>query len=503
MTTTAASMAQLRSHEANSRAGARRQELALNLAMAAIIVIAAFALRWPFIDSGAPMFVTPDSESYLLPGWELAHGQGFNPELRRTPVYSLFIASVLTLLGDNLERLATVQHLIGVATALVVFTFARTIYGSLAGLLAGLAVAISGPQLIYEHYLLSEALFTLLLSASLGAVVAGVARDSRGWLLLAGVVLALAALCRPIGQIAVPLAIVFTVASAGRHVRVGVGRGAFVLLGVILIMGPWMLRNLVTHESFAAEGALGQALIGRTVRHDKGFVYYDVANPDPDPIRQAARRIIADEAATGEPSGGRVTARIREELGLSQSQTSALLRSLALQTIWENRDHYVQSTWTFAWELYDGKIERLLGHWRQRTTRNWDNKWDLRIAPLVDEELPAQGPAYDRVDDAASFAQPYRYRRWITYAIVIGAVLAVVVPRWRSALLPLGVAVVMILASAALDGPVYRYRYPVDPLLAIVAAGGIAGPLVVIWRLLFRGGGVSPPERNASMRMGT
>jgi hypothetical protein len=489
MTTTAASMAQLTTREANARAGVRRQDLVLNLTMAAVIVIAAVALRWPFISSNAPMFVTPDSESYLLPGWELAHGQGFNPELRRTPVYSVFIAGVLTLLGDNLERLATLQHLVGLVTALVAFMFARMIYGSLAGLLAGLAVAVSGPQLIYEHYLLSEALFTLLLTAALGAVAAGAARASRGWLLFGGVMLALAALCRPIGQIAVPLAIIFAVITGGRHVRAGLARGAFVFLGVVLIMGPWMLRNLVTHESFAAEGALGQALIGRTVRHDKGFVYYDTANPDPHPTRQAARRIIADEALTGEPSGGRVTARIRDELGLSQSQTGALLRSLALQAIWENRGHYLQSTRAFAWELYEGKIERLLGHWRQRTTRNWDNKWDPRVAPLVDEELPAEGPAYDRVDDAASFAQPYRYRRWITYAIVAGAALALVVSRWRLALLPLGVATVMILASAALDGPVYRYRYPVDPLLAIVAAGGVAGPLVLAWRLFSRRGG--------------
>jgi 4-amino-4-deoxy-L-arabinose transferase-like glycosyltransferase len=413
-------------------------------------------------------------------------------------VYSLFIAGVLGAFGDNLERLATVQHAVGVLTALATFAFARMVYGSLAGLLAGLAVAVSGPLLIYEHYLLSEALFTLLLTASLGAVAAGIARSSRGWLLLGGVLLALAALCRPIGQLAVPLALVFAALSGGRQLRTGLLRAGFIGLGVVLIMAPWMLRNLVAHQSFAAEGALGQALIGRTVRHDKGFVYYDASRPDPDPIRQAARKIIADEAATGEPSGGRVTARIRDELGLSQSQTASLLRGLAMQAIWDNRGHYVQSTWDFARELYDGKIERLLGHWRQRTTRNWDNKWDPRIAPLVDEELPAQGPAYDRVDDAASFAQPYRHRRWIGYAIALGALLAIFVPRWRLALLPLGVAAAMILASAAFDGPVYRYRYPVDPLLAIVAAGGIAGPIMLAWRLSARKGVGATPERIAT-----
>jgi hypothetical protein len=312
-------------------------------------------------------------------------------------------------------------------------------------------------------------------------VAFGLVRNSRGWLFFGGILLALSALCRPIGQLAVPIALLFVLVSRGRDLRNGLMRAVVVLLGVALLMGPWMLRNLVTHQSFAADGALGQALIGRTVRHDKGFVYYDPSNPDPDPAYDAARRIIADEAATGEPSGGRVTARIRDEVGLSQSQTSSLLRSLAIQAIWERRSHYVQSTWDFAQELYDGKIERLLGHWRQRTTRNWDNKWDPRIAPMVDEELPAEGAAYRQVDAAASFAQPFRHRRWLSYALAVGTVLALVVPRWRLALLPLSVAGGMIIASAALDGPVYRYRYPVDPLLAIVAAGGVAGSLVLAW----------------------
>src|SRR3954452_13944073 len=76
------------------------------------IVAVRVLIRWPFISTGAPMFVTPDSESYLLPGWELAHGQGFNPELRRTPVYSLFISGVLSAVGDNIELLATAQHVV-------------------------------------------------------------------------------------------------------------------------------------------------------------------------------------------------------------------------------------------------------------------------------------------------------------------------------------------------------------------------------------------------------
>src|SRR5688572_10072915 len=123
MTTTAATARGLRAAEVPARTNTQARTIALDIVIAVVIVIAAVALRWPFIETGAPMFVTPDSESYLLPGWELAHGQGFNPELRRTPVYSVFIAGVVSAVGGNLERLATAQHLLGVLTALIAGAF--------------------------------------------------------------------------------------------------------------------------------------------------------------------------------------------------------------------------------------------------------------------------------------------------------------------------------------------------------------------------------------------
>lgn len=451
------------------------------------VLTLALAIRIAFLNSGAPMFVTPDSESYVLPGWELAHGEGFRPELRRTPAYPVFIAAAFRIAGDDLQPLAAAQHILGVGTALLVYLAGRLTFGWAAGLLGGLAVAVSGPTLIYEHYLLSEGLFTFLLTGGLTLMLAAAKTGHLRLYIAAGLALGLGALCRPIGQIALPLALLFGLLASGRAFRRGLLQAGAVAVGIGLVLVPWMIRNYVEHGTFAAEGALGQALIGRTVRHDRGFVYDDPQHPDLDPMRAAARRIIAEEAATGEPSGGVITARTRAELGLTQAETSALLRSLALQAIWERRDHYLRSTLTAATELYNGKIERLLGHWRQRTTRNWDRKWDPRIARLVDHEEPAEGPSYDRADWLSNLAQPFRHRRWLTLALVCGAVLALFVPSWRPALLLLAVAGAIVLASAGLDGAVYRYRYPVDPALAVLIAGGLVGPFALVWRL-FQGG---------------
>src|SRR4029079_18139166 len=121
--------------------------------------------------------------------------------------------------------------------------------------------------------------------------------------------------------------------------------------------------------------------------------------------------------------------------------------------------------------------------WRERTTRNWDNKWDSRLTPLVKTVPPAEGPAYERADALVSFFQPWRWRWPLVLLLALGLLGALARPSWRPALLLPVAAGLIVLASAALDGNVWRYRYPVDPLLAFTIGGGVE----LIWHLAQRG----------------
>ncbi len=449
----------------------------------ALVVVVAVGVRWAFVASGAPLFVTPDSDDYLLPAYDLAHGRGFDPELRRTPLYPVFIALVLAA-GGNLATLGIVQHTLGVVTAAVTYGLGRTAFGpgpgQAAGLLAGLAVAVSGPLLIYEHYLMAESLFTLVLTAAILLLMLAVRCPSVGWLVAAGAVTGLAALTRPVGQVAIAVALVGPFLLALPRVRESVRRAGLIAVGAALVVLPWMARTWLVHGTLGAEGALGQALIGRTVRHDKGFVYEDASRPDPDPIRAAARQIIQQEANGGEPSGGTITQRIQDELGLTQAQTSALLRDLAFDAIAQRPGYYLYGTAAMAVRLFEGENERLRGNWRQRTTRNWDRRWNPSLAALLDADQPAEGPGYERADAITSAFQPWRWRRPIGWLFLLGVIAALACRRWRPALLPALAAVALVLAAAALDGPVPRFRYPIDPAIAAVAAGGLAAPLALL-----------------------
>jgi hypothetical protein len=441
--------------------------------LAAIVFVVALAFRLGF-TLRVPPLVTPDSQGYFLPGWELANGYGFSPELRRTPGYPLFVAAVVSLLGDDLRGLMLAQHVLGALTAGCAVLLGSLDYGRVAGVEAGLLVAFSGPLLVYEHFVMSEALFGLMLTVAVTAIIAALRVPSRTRLVVAGVLLAVAALTRPIAEALVPLVpLAFLLRT--RRLTPAARQVGWLALGVAVLMLPWMGRNLVTHGSFAAEGALGQALIGRTVRHDQGFSYREpegATNSNEAYARFIIRDMVA-AAAPEVPSGGGFAQRVHDELRLTDAQTSNLLRTVALKEIARQPLYYIRGSFKIAGDLLLGQPERLLGQWRQRTTRNWDRKWDARIAPLVDKETQPEGPEYTAADDAVAFFQPFRWARQLGVLLLLGSVGALVVRRWRVGLFVIAGAALLLLGAAFLDGFVARYRYPVDPMLAVVAGGGI------------------------------
>ena len=147
-----------------------RTDLFIDGLLMLVVLLVAVFVRARFLSAGVPAFVTPDSDDYLWPGYALASGLGFEPELRRTPLYSIFIAGVLAF-GGNLATLAAVQHGLGVVTAGLTYLLGRAAFGGgsaagsgeageagvwrlagrAGGLLAGLMVALSGPLIVYEH----------------------------------------------------------------------------------------------------------------------------------------------------------------------------------------------------------------------------------------------------------------------------------------------------------------------------------------------------------------
>src|SRR3954464_10718313 len=109
-----------------------------------IVGLVALGLRLAFLFR-APVFIIGDSENYFWPGYQLAREIGFDLDLRRTPGYPLFIALVVTRIGEDLAALALAQHLPGGGPRLGVAAPGLRFWGPGGGPAGGVVGGAGGP----------------------------------------------------------------------------------------------------------------------------------------------------------------------------------------------------------------------------------------------------------------------------------------------------------------------------------------------------------------------
>jgi hypothetical protein len=506
-----------------------------------IVGLVALGLRLAFLFR-APVFIIGDSENYFWPGYQLAREIGFDLDLRRTPAYPLFIALVVLRIGEDLAALALAQHLLGVLTCLLVAALGIRYWGRWTGLLAGLLVALSGPLLVAEQYVMAEALFIPLATLTIAWLALALERPRWWTLLLGGLLIGVAALTRPVGLVlgvaalmALPVAVWWKAPTpqprgpalpslpwgsciptapqpplpqAGeggqaadlplsaperglggevvRALRSAVWPALALIAGVAIIWLPWMARNYLVNNSFSADGNAGQTLVGRAMRHDPGFAF---ENPsDPDPARQRARQLMRD-------GRGKVVTptrtRIERELGLDEAGANRIMRDLALETILRQPGYYLYGTIRNFGLLAQGSRERYRDHWQTRKDDGSREEWEANkdIRNLLGPPTPLQEQAYGQAEALMSLFQSARLGPTIPLLALVGVVglaLGIGARGARpgvAAFLAL-VVIGLLLAAVALVAPLARYRYPVEPLLGLLAAGGLTTLVTLAQRTL-------------------
>lgn len=452
------------------------------LAALIVVLLVATGVRLAFTFR-SPVLVTKDSLEYVQPAYGLVFGQGFELAQRRTPVYPAFVAAVFALAGQELSAIAFVQHLLGVATAVAVFALGAITVNRWVGLASGVLFGLSSPQLIYEHYVITEPVFTFLLIATVLAIVVAARRD-RWWLYaIAGLMLGLASLTRPVAQVLIPVLPLYLLFVHRSWRRAAVGTAiVWVCVGVLLV--PWTLRNQQEYGTVSTTGT-GRFLISRSVKHERDFVFYqenEPIRPEEDPLRRRARQ-IAQDVTSKRPAPGQVYQRVRDELGLTEPQTDALLRDIALEAIRKDPGLYLQGTVEMLAELWLGarKDELLEWHLEEHDQPRVANQWGP-LAALLRAPTPAELREIPVAERLANIYRPTRMMEPMTPLFILGLAATALWPRARLASWLGLVVVTHLLSSTALVGEVPRYRYPVDPLITILAGLGIvAAANAALW----------------------
>lgn len=449
-----------------------------------LIGVTASLLRLAFLYR-VPVILTGDSQSHYLPGYDLAFGNQFEPELRRPPGYAFFVAGTILLLGEELRALAFVQHLLGVATALLTYVLGRLTFGRPAGLLAGLLVALNGALVLSGQSIMTETLFTFLLVGTLLLLLLAGRSGHWGWALLAGLGLGAAALTRPVAQalvILVPLAFLVYIRRPGPVVRGTVLVG----VGFALILVPWMVRNLSEHGTLSAAGGLGRSLVARTIKYDEG--YFDQSRPAADgDLKGEVRQFIRGQRNTirNSRSVRSTQAGLMKRFGMTQAESDRWMRTVATEAILERPAYYVEGSLKMAWQIVLGKPKEdaYSERWVMRSDKDWVEQWESRVDHLLGPTTPAEQAGVATAQWLTEIFQPAALGPILPTLAGLGLLLSAVAA--RPALLPGLAGLGILLASAALDGPVPRYRYPLDPLIALLAAGALAlmtASIAGLWR---------------------
>lgn len=201
-------------------------------------------------------------------GFSFSAGPPFEPTTYREPLYPTLVAAVYRLSGASADAVGVVQVVLLAATSVLVVVLGARVVGLLPGVLGGLLFGATPEAAHYAGWLLTEVPFTLLLMASL--LFAVEARQAGRGLdfLLAGVALGLGILTRAVAQSLVPfVAVGSALLVDGRRRWPAVARNAaLVLAGTLLVVGPWVLRNVDTSGRPTITARFGTNLLRRAPR---------------------------------------------------------------------------------------------------------------------------------------------------------------------------------------------------------------------------------------------
>jgi hypothetical protein len=446
-----------------------------------VLILVGAVFRLALVYRVPPLFMPGDSQSYLLPAYELARGLGFDPIIKRPLGYPLFVAGVVVLAGEDLRALVFVQALVGLATVVVTYGIGRLAFGRPAGMIAGLTAAIGGQLLIFEHYVLAESVFALLIGLAVLALMAAV-RQGHVMAMLGGLALGVASLFRPVAEVmllVVPAFFLVTIGPRRRFATLSVAMAG----GFLLAMVPATSIDAGLRGGPAA-GAIGEHLIWRLTRAESGYITRDdAARAANDPQMDAARRFVI-RRAQDRMLPQEIYHGLRLEFGLSPAEADRLMLSVAIDAIARQPVRYLASTGRMTIDLFLGEDQRLGdvakrdGEARYSDPQSRQRTWfDDRILHLGEPPAPAVQNEFDRAELLTGVYQPGRVGAGMLVLFLAGTALAALGRPNRLGLLPSVGVVAMLLANAALASAEARFRYPLDPLIAVVSAGGLVGAI--------------------------
>lgn len=171
------------------------------------------------------------------------------PNAQVTPGYPLFLATIYKLTNyehnDPLPMVRYIQIILSLATLLLIFRITRMLSNDIVALLATFVAAIY-PSFVWTNgAILTEVLATFLLVSYVYLQLKAFHNQTRSWAIAAGIACGLLVLTRP-EFLPLPAAIYGFYWIWKKDFRLTLRLGLLTLLGLVIILSPWVVRNVVS-----------------------------------------------------------------------------------------------------------------------------------------------------------------------------------------------------------------------------------------------------------------
>jgi Flp pilus assembly protein TadD len=380
----------------------------------------------------APFFELRIGDAHVYHLWarRIADGDWIGERVfYQAPLYPYLLAVVYRWIGDSTLVVRIVQAVMGAGSCVLLAHAARSLFGSRVALLAGVGLAVYPPAIFLDGLIQKSALGTLLLTALLAVVCAiAVHASARLWL-GAGVLLGLLALTRENALIFAALigiwAVVYFWREPGKRKTVWVG---VFLAGMLLVLGPVVLRSLtLSGEVHVTTSQLGTNFyIGNNPAATGTYQALLFGRGDARREREDATRLA--ERALGRPLTPSEVSRfwLRRSFDYINERPVVWLRLVGRK---------LALTFNAA-ELADTEAQQVYAEWSSL----------LRVpGHLLHFGILLPLAAFGAVTTRDSWR-----RIWLIYLLIAGYA-----------------------ASVAAFYVLARYRFPLVPLLMLLAAGGL------------------------------
>jgi 4-amino-4-deoxy-L-arabinose transferase-like glycosyltransferase len=173
----------------------------------------------------------------------------------RAPLWPFIIAGISVIFGPSDYFARLFLSVIGSGTCVLVYLFARDMFGGRIGIVAGIMAAIYPELYIYDGWLYTESLYIFLLFALCYTLyrLQRAPQGKKGIWIAAGVLLGLLSLTRPNGLIVIGVVIIWALIMVWIKILSWrlTARGIIITTVIALaLIAPWTVRNYIDSHTF-------------------------------------------------------------------------------------------------------------------------------------------------------------------------------------------------------------------------------------------------------------